>query len=112
MSTPAMPRLAKLLLAATVASFAAAIVRDVLGFSPPVLPHAWWDKAYNATELFAVLACALRAVRTTGPERGAWIAFTAGLAAFFLGDVYWTAALEGLASPPYPSPADAGYLGI
>jgi len=112
MSTPAVPRLAKVLLAATVVSFVAAILRDVLGYAPPVLPHSWWDKGYNATELFATAACAVRAARATGPERAAWIAFTVGLGAFFAGDVYWTAVLENVDSPPFPSPADAGYLGI
>jgi len=112
MSSPAVPRLAKLLLAAMVASFVAAILRDVFGYAPPVLPHSWWDKAYNATEFFAAAACAVRAARTTGPERAAWIAFSVGLGAFFAGDVYWTAVLETVESPPFPSPADAGYLGI
>ena len=37
---------------------------------------AWWDKSYNAAEFFAAAACAVRAARTTGPERAAWIAFT------------------------------------
>ena len=112
MSTPAVPRLAKVLLAAMVVSFVAAILRDVIGYAPPVLPHSWWDKGYNATEFFATAACAVRAARATGPERAAWIAFSIGLGAFFAGDVYWTAVLENVDSPPFPSPADAGYLGI
>jgi diguanylate cyclase (GGDEF)-like protein/putative nucleotidyltransferase with HDIG domain len=112
MSSPAVPRLAKLLLAAMVASFVAAILRDVFGYAPPVLLHSWWDKAYNATEFFAAAACAVRAARTTGPERAAWIAFSVGLGAFFAGDVYWTAVLETVDSPPFPSPSDAGYLAI
>src|SRR6476646_554073 len=99
MSTPAVPRLAKVLLAATVVSFVAAIVRDVFGYAPPVLPHAWWDKSYNATEFFAAATCAVRAAWTTGPERAAWIAFSLGLGAYFAGDVYYTAALESLDSP-------------
>ena len=107
-----MPRLAKVLLAAMAVSFAAVLARTVLGYVPPVVPHAWWEKAYNATEFLAVAACAVRAARTRGPERTAWVAFTLGLFAFFAGDVYWTAMLEHRVSPPFPSLADAGYLAI
>jgi diguanylate cyclase (GGDEF)-like protein len=109
---PGAPRVAKALLTAMVLSFAAVLARNVLGYVPPVVPQAWWEKAYNATELFAVAACGVRVARTSGPARAAWLAFTLGLLAFFAGDVYWTAMLENLASPPFPSLADAGYLGI
>jgi hypothetical protein len=94
------------------ASFAAVLAGDLLGWAPPLVPEAWRDTACNATELFAVAACAVRTARATGPEPRAWLAFTIGLFAFFAGDVYWTATLESLDSPPFPSPADAGYLGI
>src|SRR3954463_10008589 len=105
-----MPRLARLLLAAAVASFAAVLAHDILGVS--VLWQGGWEKAYNATEFFAAAACAVRTVRATGPERTAWLAMTIGLFAFFAGDVYWTVALEPLDAPPFPSFSDAGYLGI
>jgi two-component system, cell cycle response regulator len=105
-----MPRLARLLLAAAAASFAAVLLHDI--FDVSVVWRAPWEKAYNATEFFAASACAVRARRSTGPERTAWLAMTIGLFAFFLGDVYWTVALEPLDSPPFPSFSDAGYLGI
>jgi two-component system, cell cycle response regulator len=105
------PKLARYLLAATVASFVAVLLRDALGVVSPVWPGAW-DKGYNATEFFAAATCAVRTVRATGPERAAWLALTLGLIAFFAADVYYTVALSGLDSPPFPSVADAGYLGI
>jgi hypothetical protein len=82
----AMPRLARLLLAAAAASFAAVLLHDI--FDVSVVWRAPWEKAYNATEFFAASACAVRARRSTGPERTAWLAMTIGLFAFFLGDVY------------------------
>ena len=106
----AIPRLARFLLAAAGVSFAAVLAHDVLGVS--VLWEGGWEKAYNATEFFAAAACAVRTIRATGPERTAWLAMTIGLVAFFVGDIYWTVALEPLDSPPFPSFSDAGYLGI
>ena len=106
-----LPKLARVLLAAMAVAFAAVLAQDVFGIVTPVWPSAW-QKADNATELLAVAACALRAARTAGAERAAWLAFTIGLFAYFAGDVYWTVALSGVDEPPFPSPADAGYLGI
>jgi diguanylate cyclase (GGDEF)-like protein len=105
-----MPRLASVLLLAAAASLVAVLLRN-LGVVPPVLAGVW-DTAYNAAELLAVAACALRAARSSGAERGAWAVLTCGLLGFAAADIYWTAALEDLASPPYPSLADAGYLSI
>src|SRR4051812_18061307 len=98
------------LLAAAAVSFVSVLLRN-LGVVSPVLPSVW-DKAYNATEFLAVAACGLRAWRAAGAERAAWAGLTLGLFGFAAGDVYYTAALQNLASPPYPSPADAGYLSI
>jgi len=97
------------MLAAT-ASLAAVSLRN-LGLVSPVLEGVW-DKAYNAAELLAVALCGLRAVRTSGAERAAWAVLACGLLGYAAGDIYWTVALERLDSPPYPSLADAGYLGI
>jgi hypothetical protein len=43
-------------------------------------------------------------------ERGAWIAIGAGILAWGAAEVYWTAAILNDPTPPYPSPADVGYL--
>jgi two-component system cell cycle response regulator len=110
MSGPPIPKLARVFLAAVAVAFAAVVARDAFGID--ALWPAGWEKAYNATEFFAAAACGVRAARATGAERAAWLAFTIGLFAFFAGDVYYTVALSGLDEPPFPSPADAGYLGI
>jgi diguanylate cyclase (GGDEF)-like protein/putative nucleotidyltransferase with HDIG domain len=103
-------RSARLLLTATVISFVAVLVRD-LGVESPV--WSWgWDNVYNLVELLAVATVGLRAATARGPERASWIALALGLAGFAAGDLYWTFVLTGVDEPPYPSPADAGYLAI
>jgi diguanylate cyclase (GGDEF)-like protein/putative nucleotidyltransferase with HDIG domain len=105
------PRLARLLVAATVVAFAVMMVRLTFGI-PPVLPAAVWDNAYNAVEFLGFAACALRALHTTGLERAAWAALSVGLLGFLAGDLYWTIALSSVDAPPYPSWSDAGYVSI
>ena len=111
MTVAGIPKLAKYLLAAMVVTFLAVLAQDVFGVVTPVWPAAW-EKAYNATEFLGAAVCAVRAWRSSGHERAAWLALTIGLFAYFAGDVYYTVALSGLDDPPFPSPADAGYLGI
>ena len=41
-------------------------------------------------------------------DRGAWVAIGVGITLYSLGDLYWDTYLADLASPPYPSWADAG----
>jgi two-component system, cell cycle response regulator len=106
----ATPRSARILLTAIVVAFVAVVVRN-LGVESPVWPWAW-DNVYSLVELLAVAAVGLRAATTRGPERGAWIALALGLAAFAAGDLYWTFVLVDVDEPPYPSPADAGYLAV
>jgi len=95
---------------AALACFAATVLRS-LGVQSPLLPGVW-DKAYNGAEFFAVAVCGLRAWRSAGSERAAWALLALGLLGFAAGDVYYTAALLGVDSPPYPSWADAGYLSV
>lgn len=64
---------------------------------------------YDVVVVGAALACWLRATVFPG-ERLAWILLGAGIAAWAGGEIYWTAAIEQNPSPPYPSPADIGYL--
>ena len=47
---------------------------------------------------------------SAGRERGAWIAIGAAILGWGAAEVYWTAAILDAPSPPYPSPADIGYL--
>ena len=104
------PRPIRALLVVIAASYAAVLLRN--GFGVDVLWAFGWNYAYNATQLLAVVVCGVRAARCSGAERGAWTALTLGLFGFFAGDVYWSAVLAFMDSPPYPSPADAGYLSI
>ncbi|MDA0181347.1 diguanylate cyclase [Solirubrobacter phytolaccae] len=103
-------RLQTWLLVAAGLSLAAVLLR-VAGVIPPVFPW-WWDKAYNAVEFLVIAVCALRVRASRGTERTAWAVLTVGLFGYAAGDIYYLAALQGLASPPYPSWADAGYLSI
>ncbi|HEX3617410.1 MAG TPA: hypothetical protein VHU61_12775, partial [Solirubrobacteraceae bacterium] len=45
-------------------------------------------------------------------ERAAWIVLGLAVLAWTLGELYFTAVLWSDASPPVPSPADAGYLSL
>jgi diguanylate cyclase (GGDEF)-like protein len=65
--------------------------------------------AYDAVVVCAGLACLVRASRG-GPERGAWIAIAASILAWAAGEIWWTLYIEGNPRPPFPSPADLGYL--
>ncbi len=65
---------------------------------------------YEAALACAALACFERA-RLRQAERRAWLLLASGLALWLGGDVYWALALAELESPPYPSLADALWLG-
>ncbi|HWK29190.1 MAG TPA: HD domain-containing phosphohydrolase [Solirubrobacter sp.] len=92
------------LLAAAVVALGGVVAR-ALGAFPGAL-----DNCYHAAQLLAIAVCALHAVRERGRERAAWVLLTLGLAAYTAGDLYYSIALLGDASPPDPSPSDAGYL--
>lgn len=64
---------------------------------------------YDAVVLSAGFACLIRA-SYGGPERRAWLAIAAAVLCWGASEVYWTAFLVNDPSPPYPSPADVGYL--
>jgi two-component system cell cycle response regulator len=66
---------------------------------------------YDGIVTFAALACVARAVLEPR-GRAAWAVMGAGLLSWTCGEIYWSAKLNGLASPPFPSPADALYLGF
>jgi len=55
------------------------------------------------------LLCLWRA--RVGGERRAWGAIGIALGVYFLGETYWNSVFANVANPPYPSWADAGYLG-
>jgi diguanylate cyclase (GGDEF)-like protein len=55
--------------------------------------------------------CLLRAA-IRRQERTAWLLLGLGVCAWVFGETYFTAVLWSAASPPVPSPADAGYLAL
>ena len=59
--------------------------------------------------LGAGLACLVRA-SSYGRERAAWTLIGLAILSWGVAEVYWTVAIDGNASAPYPSPADIGYL--
>lgn len=85
------------------------IVHDWLGVGGAGLdaPTSGW--LYDAVVIAGGLACLLRA-RLARNERGAWIAIGAAVLSWGAAEVYWTAVILHNPSPPYPSPADVGYL--
>src|SRR3954452_5023366 len=112
MFAPGTPKLAKYLLAATVASFLAVVARDGFGVGFPLWTDGW-DNTYNLTEILGLAVCAVRIAHASGRERAAWLALTLGLFAYFAGDLYYTIVITPTESTaPFPSPADAGYLAI
>ncbi|HEY1355113.1 MAG TPA: GGDEF domain-containing protein [Solirubrobacterales bacterium] len=64
---------------------------------------------YDAVVLGAGLACLVRA-SSYGRERAAWTLIGLAILSWGAAEVYWTVAIEGNPSAPYPSPADLGYL--
>jgi diguanylate cyclase (GGDEF)-like protein len=89
----------------------AAIVtlHDWLGIGGSGLDSFVNGPLYDAVVLSAGLACLIRA-RGAGRERRAWLAIAAAILCWGASEIYWTAFLTNDPSPPYPSPADIGYL--
>jgi diguanylate cyclase (GGDEF)-like protein len=85
------------------------ILYDWAGIGGSGLDGAINGVVYVAVIACAGLACLTRALRG-GPERGAWIAISASILAWAAGEIWWTLYIEGNPSPPYPSPADIGYI--
>jgi diguanylate cyclase (GGDEF)-like protein len=80
---------------------------DVLG--GPQLDGFFNVWVYTGIELLVCVLVLTRAF-TIAQDRGAWLALGIGIAFYTAGDTYYTVVLEGAASIPTPSPADAGYL--
>ncbi len=85
------------------------VLYDWLGIGGSGLDGVVNGVIYDAVVVCAGLGCLLRASRG-GPERAAWIAIAASILAWAAGEIWWTLYIEGSPNPPYPSPADLGYL--
>jgi diguanylate cyclase (GGDEF)-like protein len=87
----------------------AATLHDWFGLGGKGLDFAAEGPVYDAVVIAAGLACLLRA-RSPRRERGAWLAIGAAILLWGASEVYWTAFILNNPNPPYPSPADVGYL--
>ncbi|HET6548447.1 MAG TPA: GGDEF domain-containing protein [Solirubrobacter sp.] len=65
--------------------------------------------AHDVVLLIAAGVCLARGA-TVRRERAAWLLIGAGVLAWTLGEIYYTAVLWTDNAPPIPSPADIGYL--
>ena len=75
------------------------------------LRHVLNVAVYNNVMIAAGLVCVARgALRRT--DRVAWILVGAAVLAWGAGDTVWTFTVAGLANPPFPSYADAGFLSV
>jgi hypothetical protein len=74
----------------------------------PIGPVKWLHLVVMGAGAILILLRA--AVRRE--ERTAWLLLGLGVGAWVLGELYFTAVLWSDASPPVPSPADAGYLSL
>jgi diguanylate cyclase (GGDEF)-like protein len=74
----------------------------------PVGPEKWLHLAVMGA---GAGLCLLRAA-IRREERAAWLLLGLGVSAWVFGETYFTAVLWSDASPPVPSPADAGYLAL
>jgi signal transduction histidine kinase len=83
----------------------------VLGVGGAALDPLFSDLVYNAVFVVAATACLARSILVR-QERFAWLAIGIGLASWATGEIYWTVHLSDLEQVPYPSLADAFYLGM
>ena len=97
-------------LAAAAATFAALAVQLRTGFGGAAVSSIFTNWVYDAVGLLAGATCVVRGLR--GGAGAAWVWIGAGIFAWTFGDIYYTVALQDLASQPFPSLADLGYLGF
>jgi uncharacterized membrane protein (DUF106 family) len=104
----AAPRALPLAWAVLVALAAAEGVHQVFGvWGPGALFDDW---IHDSVITAAALLCIARALYER-VERGAWLAIGLGLLSWAVGEVLWSALYSGQVDPPYPSVADAFWLG-
>ena len=76
---------------------------------PGRAPSLVTDLTYNGAVIAATASVLARAM--SGPSRGAWMALAVGLTSWSLGGLAYIS-FNRVESPPFPSWADVGYLGI
>src|SRR5215218_4685899 len=92
-----------------VAAVALHVLHAVTGAGGHAVDTAVAEWLYDAIMFAGAFACLARGALVR-EDRTAWLALGVGLLAWSAGEVYWSLALAGVADPPFPSPADAGYL--
>lgn len=85
------------------------VLHSWLGLGGPRVAPTDGEILYDAVVLSAGLACVLRALRG-GPERAAWLLIAATVLLQAATEFFWTVAYANDPTPPYPSPADIGWL--
>ncbi len=97
-------------LAATVVLFTLVAVQLRTGFGGTGVSRLFTNWLYDGVGVVAGATCLARGLRRD--EGAAWIWIAAGVFAWTAGDAYYTIALQSMATPPFPSFADVGYLGF
>ena len=105
----AAPRPLRLLLAAC-AAWMLAYELHVVAFPGLDAGVVFSRFVHDVVLVVAAAVCLARVPRVRGPERVAWALIGAGVLAWALGEIYYTAVLWEDPAPPLPSPADVGYL--
>jgi diguanylate cyclase (GGDEF)-like protein len=105
---PFSPRLAGILLGLSLAVYAGLAG---FGLNADGLGAAIDVPLYTALEIGAALFCLARPL-VRADNRLAWLAVGLGIASFTAGDLYYSLFLSGDETIPYPSFADAGYIGL
>lgn len=86
------------------------VAHTTLGFGSPDHDFLIQEWVYDAVTLSAALITL--GIAVARPEgRVAWALIGTGLLAWAVGDIYWSAVLGKMDEAPFPSAADACYLG-
>jgi two-component system cell cycle response regulator len=105
------PRLHPARLTLSIAAVLVAILALHYAGVGPAWP-AWAEHLYEALEVLAAACCLWRAAAHP-KERKPWLVIGIGMVSFAAADLYYTIALQPLGDDiPYPSLADALYLGL
>ena len=105
-----MPTAAVILLCAAVGGTIAHALFTVFGVGKPGLSSVFNEWVYDGVLIAGAVACLLRGV-LVGRERTAWLTIAVGVWLWAVGDIYWNLKLSQLDEIPYPSLADAFYVG-
>jgi two-component system, cell cycle response regulator len=102
-------RLSLLGLTGTIALFTIVAVQLRTGVGGAGFARLCTNWLYDGVGTLAGVTCLARGLRR---GEAAWLWIAAGIFAWTFGDLYYTLALQNLASQPFPSIADVGYLGF